>query len=127
MYFYRIRASDYSDNWSDYSDAVQLSTLSNDNANVAEKFMLYQNYPNPFNPLTNMRYDLREEAFVKITIYDMFGNTVKTLVDKKKSSGFKSAQWNAKNNQGQPESAGVYVYTFEAGKYRQAKKMILLK
>ena len=127
MYFYRIRASDYSDNWSDYSDAVQLSTLSNDNANVAEKFMLYQNYPNPFNPLTNMRYDLREEAFVKITIYDMFGNTVKTLVDKKKSSGFKSAQWNAKNNQGQPVSAGVYVYRIEAGKYRPTKKMIQLK
>ena len=127
MYFYRIRASDYSDNWSDYSDAVQLSTLSNDNANVAEQFMLYQNYPNPFNPLTNMRYDLREEAFVKITIYDMFGNTVKTLIDGKKSSGFKSVQWNAKNNQGQPVSAGVYIYTIEAGKFGQTKKMILLK
>ena len=127
MYFYRIRAADYSGNWSDYSDAVQLLTLSNDNANVAERFMLHQNYPNPFNPITNMRYDLPEEAFVNITIYDMFGNTVKTLIDGKKSSGFKSVQWNAKNNQGQPVSAGVYVYTIEAGKFRQTKKMILLK
>ena len=49
--------------------------------------MLHQNYPNPFNPITNMRYDLPEEAFVNITIYDMFGNTVKTLVGGKKSSG----------------------------------------
>ena len=56
-----------------------------------------------------MRYDLPEEAFVDITVYDMFGNTVKTLVDEKMSSGFKSVQWNAKNNQGQPVSAGVYV------------------
>ena len=89
--------------------------------------MLHQNYPNPFNPITNMRYDLPNEAFVNITIYDMFGNTVKTLVDKKKSSGFKSVQWDAKNNQGQPVSAGVYVYTIEAGKYRKAKNMIILK
>ena len=127
MYFYRIRAADYSGNWSDYSEVVQLSTLSNDNANVAERFVLHQNYPNPFNPRTNVRYDLPEEAFVDITVYDMFGNTVKTLVDEKMSSGFKSVQWNAKNNQGQPVSAGVYVYTIEAGKFRQTKKMILLK
>ena len=70
---------------------------------------------NPFNPITNMRYDLPEEAFaLNITIYDMFGNKVKTLVDGKKSSGFKSVQWNAKNkNQGHTSyiSAGVYVYT----------------
>ena len=89
--------------------------------------MLHQNYPNPFNPRTNVRYDLPEKAFVDITVYDMFGNTVKTLVDEKMSSGFKSVQWNAKNNQGQPVSAGVYVYTIEAGKFRQTKKMILLK
>ena len=114
MYFYRIRAADYSGNWSDYSEVVQLSTLSNDNANVAERFVLHQNYPNPFNPRTNVRYDLPEEAFVDITVYDMFGNTVKTLVDEKMSSGFKSVQWNAKNNQGQPVSAGVYVYTTAA-------------
>ena len=57
----------------------------------------------------------------------MFGNTVKTLVNEKKSPGVKSTQWNAKNNQGQPVSAGVYVYTIEAGKNKQTKKMILLK
>ena len=45
MYFYRIRAADYSGNWSDYSGIVQLSTLSNDNTNVAERFLLHQNFP----------------------------------------------------------------------------------
>ena len=57
----------------------------------------------------------------------MFGNTVKTLVNEKKSSGFKSVQWNAKNNQGQPAAAGVYLYTIEAGEFNQTNKMILLK
>ena len=127
MYFYRIRAADYSGNWSDYSEVVQLSTLSNDNANVAERFMLHQNYPNPFNPVTNMRFDLPEEAFVKIRVFDMSGNAVKTLVNETMISGFKSVQWNATNNQGEPVSAGVYLYTIEAGKFRQTKKMILLK
>ena len=127
MYFYRIRAADYSGNWSDYSEVVQLSTLSYDNANVAERFMLHQNYPNPFNPVTNIRFDLPEEAFVKIRVFDMSGNAVKTLVNESMISGFKSVQWNATNNQGEPVSAGVYLYTIEAGKFRQTKKMILLK
>jgi len=127
MYFYRIRAADYSGNWSDYSEIVQLSTLSNDNTNVAERFMLHQNYPNPFNPMTTLRYDIPEDAFVKFKVFDMSGNAVKTLVNKTMISGFKSIRWDATNNLGQPVSAGVYLYTIEAGEFRQTKKMILLK
>ena len=81
MYFYRVRAADYSGNWSDYSEIVQLSTLSNDNANVAERFMLHQNFPNPFNPITTLRYDLPKDSFVIIRVFDMSGNEVKTLVN----------------------------------------------
>ena len=127
IYFYRIRAADYSGNWSDYSEVVQLSTLSTENANVADLFMLHQNYPNPFNPITTLRYDVPEDAFVNIRVFDMSGNAVKTLVNEIISSGFKSVQWNATNNQGQPVSAGVYLYSIEAGEFRQTKKMILLK
>ena len=127
MYFYRIRAADYSGNWSDYSEIVQLSTLSNDNTNVAERFMLHQNYPNPFNPMTTLQYDIPEDAFVKFRVFDMSGNAVKTLVNKTMTSGFKSIRWDATNNLGQPVSAGVYLYTIEAGEFRQTKKVILLK
>jgi len=52
---------------------------------------------------------------------------VNNLVSANQSSGYKSVQWNATNNQGQPVSAGVYMYTIEAGDFRQTKKMILLK
>ena len=127
MYFYRIRAADYSGNWSDYSEVIQLSTLSNDNTNVAERFMLHQNFPNPFNPITTLRYDLPEDAFVKIRVFDMSGNLVKTLVNKTMTSGFQSIRWDANNNLGQPVSAGVYLYSIEAGEFRETKKMILLK
>ena len=70
-----------------------------------ETFRLHQNYPNPFNPITNISYDLLEKSFVNITIYDMLGNVVNNLVTANQSSGYKSVQWNANNNQGEPVSA----------------------
>ena len=88
---------------------------------------MYHAYPNPFNPITNITYELAEEIFVEITIYDLLGNVVNNLVNTNQSSGVQSVQWNATNNQGQPVSAGVYLYSIEAGDFRQTKKMILLK
>ena len=64
---------------------------------------------------------------VNITIYDMMGRKVNTLVSSQKRAGYKSIQWNATNNAGQPVSAGLYLYTIEAGQFRQTKKMVLLK
>ena len=57
----------------------------------------------------------------------MLGNVINNLVNTNQSSGYKLVQWNATDNQGQPISAGVYLYTIEAGEFRQTKKMILLK
>ena len=88
-------------------------------------FALHQNYPNPFNPITTLRYDLPEDSFVNVTIYDMLGNMVKKLVNGKQSYGYKSIQWNASNNQGKPVSAGVYIFIFQSGNFVDAKKMIL--
>ena len=90
-------------------------------------YQLYHAYPNPFNPITNIRYELAEETFVEIIIYDLLGNVINDLINTYQSSGYKSIQWNATNNQGQPVSAGVYLYSIEAGEFRQTKKMILLK
>ena len=90
-------------------------------------FRLNQNYPNPFNPVTSLSYDLPKDSFVSITIYDMLGNAVNNLVNANQSSGYKSVQWDAIDNQGQPVSAGVYLYSIETKDFRQTKKMILLK
>ena len=90
-------------------------------------YKLYSAYPNPFNPFTTLRYDLSEGGLVNITIYDMLGNAINQLVNEVQSSGYKSIQWDATNNQGQPVSAGVYLYSIQAGEFRQTKKMILLK
>jgi len=64
---------------------------------------------------------------VNITIYDMMGRVVSNLVSTQQNAGYKSIQWNANNNQGQPVSAGLYLYTIQAGDYSQTKKMVLLK
>ena len=90
-------------------------------------YNLHNNYPNPFNPITSFWYDLPEDRLVNITVYDMLGNVVKNFVNSNQSSGYKTVQWNATNNQGQLVSAGVYLYSIEAGNFRQTKKMILLK
>ena len=92
-----------------------------------KSFKVNQNYPNPFNPFTTLRYDLPKDEFVSITIFDLLGNVINNLVNTNQSSGYRSVQWNATNNQGQPVAAGVYLYSIEAGEFRQTKKMILLK
>ncbi len=90
-------------------------------------FPILYNYPNPFNPVTHLRYNLPEDALVNITIYDMMGRQVSTLVSSQQTAGFKSVLWNADNDKSVTVSAGLYLYTIEAGLYRQTKKMILLK
>jgi len=94
---------------------------------IPEVFALHQNYPNPFNPITTLRYDLPENSYVNVTIYDMLGRQVKSLINQTQDAGYKSIIWNATNNYGEPVSAGVYLYQVHAGEFVQTRKMVLLK
>jgi len=96
-------------------------------ASIPSTYVLHQNYPNPFNPITQMKYELPKASLVNITIYDMMGRIVNNLVSSQQNAGYKSIQWNATNDAGQPVSAGLYLYTIQAGEFKQAKKMVLLK
>ena len=97
------------------------------NGAILVKYKLYNAYPNPFNPVTTLKYDLPKNGLVNVTIYDMLGNVVNNLVNDNQSSGYKSVQWDATNKQGEPVSAGVYLYKIQAGDFVDTKKMILLK
>ena len=88
---------------------------------------LHQNYPNPFNPITSIRYDLPNDDFVNIAVYDMKGRLVKTLINSRESSGSKSILWDATNDKNEHVSAGLYIYAIQVGNLRQTKKMVLLK
>ena len=94
---------------------------------LPDEFALHQNYPNPFNPITTLRYNLPENGHVNVTIYDMLGRQVKTLINKTQDAGYKAVIWNATNDYGKPVSAGIYLYQIQAGEYISTKKMVLLK
>jgi len=91
------------------------------------EFKLYPSHPNPFNPYTHFRFSLQADAYVSITIYDMMGRQVRSLVNQQISAGYHTALWNSMNNLGSPVSAGVYIYSIQAGAFVQTRKMVLLK
>jgi len=70
---------------------------------------------------------LIEKSFVNTTIYDLLGNVVNNLVNTNQLSGYKTIQWNATNNEEQPLSAGVYLYSIDTGEYSQIREMVILK
>ena len=105
-----------------------VETMSNSKTDILPgEFQLAQNYPNPFNPFTTLLYELSENSHVKITIYDMLGRKVKTLINETQDAGSRTVIWNATNDYGEPVSAGIYLYQIKAGEYLQTKKMVLLK
>jgi hypothetical protein len=122
-YDYRIADVDYDGNKEYHS----MTVMGVSPASIPITYVLHQNYPNPFNPITTLQYDLPENALVNITIYDMMGKVVRTLINMEQTAGYKSIQWNATNDEGKPVSAGLYLYTIQAGEFRQTKKMVLLK
>ena len=106
-----------------------LTTLSFDDKEkvLPNKFIVKANYPNPFNPTTQIRYNLPEDKFVNITIYDLLGRKVRSLMNDSQIMGYYTITWDAKNDMGEGVSAGMYIYTIQAGEFRATKKMVLLK
>ena len=94
---------------------------------VPKEYALGAAYPNPFNPIARIDYNLIQKNYVTLEIHNLIGRKIKNLVSLEKDAGFHSTYWDATNNAGDPVSAGVYLYTIQAGEFRQTKKMVLLK
>ncbi|MFO7655139.1 MAG: S8 family serine peptidase [Candidatus Krumholzibacteriia bacterium] len=90
-------------------------------------FALRQNVPNPFNPVTEIRFDLPQAAHTKLSIYDLRGRLIRTLVDAELPGGFHSAVWDGKDGTGIRAASGVYIYTIEAGSFVERRRMALVK
>jgi hypothetical protein len=88
---------------------------------------LYQNYPNPFNPSTTIEYMVGENGPVEITVFNVKGQRVRTLVREVKPPGRYNVQWDGVNDRGRTVSTGIYFYRMQIGRYRDVKKMLLLK
>ena len=90
--------------------------------NVPDKFSLSQNYPNPFNPATTIKFDIRTPAFTKLSVFDVLGREIKTLVNEELKTGSYSLVFD-----GSEFNSGVYFYRLTSGDFVETKRMLLVK
>ena len=113
-------------------DALSLVTSVEPTAETPRNFELFQNYPNPFNPVTALRYQLPVGGDVQLTIYDILGRKVRSLVHQRQSAGQYLVRWDGTNDAGEPVSSGVYLYRLTVNRtngnpFVKTRKMVLLK
>ena len=115
-YNYRLKQIDFNGNFEYYSLSYEVIV------GVPSKFELSQNYPNPFNPSTTINYQLANNSFVSLKIYDMSGKEVAALVNTMQTAGYYSVNFNALSL-----SSGMYFYTIKANDFVSTKRMMLVK
>ncbi|MBK8946146.1 MAG: DUF362 domain-containing protein [Ignavibacteriae bacterium] len=132
-YFYRIKAYNSSAT-SDYTETILVNNLiivGIEDDKIPREFTLHQNYPNPFNPTTTIKFSIKNNSDVTLTIYDTIGRIVKVLVNEKLSSGEHKIDWNGKNYLDETSVSGIYFYKIlvksNNQNYSETKKMILVK
>jgi hypothetical protein len=109
------------DNDGEFVSQIQLVTM------PAATTRLEQNSPNPFNPQTTISFTLAQRALVQLSIYDVNGAHVRTLVNEDRAAGTYQMRWNGRDESGRAVASGVYFYRLDAGKFSQTKKMVMLK
>jgi hypothetical protein len=105
-----------------YLDTMNVIGIVNINTNVPDNFSLSQNYPNPFNPATKITFAIKRTGFTELTVYDMLGRTVETLVSESLKPGEYEVSFNAARL-----TSGVYFYRLNTGGFSETRKMVLVK
>ena len=103
-----------------------LEPIETDEDEVSSAFDI-GNYPNPFNPVTDIKFNMQEAGIVNLTIYNIRGQIVKTLISGTQEAGEHSVIWQGRDDSGKPVSSGVYFYKFSTSDYTTTKKMVLMK
>ncbi|MCI0697840.1 T9SS type A sorting domain-containing protein [candidate division KSB1 bacterium] len=98
-----------------------------DGTGLPKTFTLYPNYPNPFNPETTVRFYLPEASEVKLTVFNIVGEIVKTLVSGRRATGNHAEMWDGRNERGEPAVSGVYFLQMRAGNFKAVQKMVLTR
>jgi len=101
--------------------------ISNNESEIPEVFKLGQNYPNPFNPETIIKYSVAERTKISLSVYDITGKKVASLVNTVQLPGNYSVYWNAKDNSGKTLPSGIYFYRLVTDKFSDTKRMVLVK
>jgi hypothetical protein len=90
-------------------------------------YALRQNYPNPFNPATQIRYDVPKPSRVRIDVFNVLGQKIRTLVDEQKPAGSHTVLWDGRMDNGDLAASGVYTYRMTTGDFTQSKKLLLMR
>jgi hypothetical protein len=98
-----------------------------DKNNIPWQYALEQNFPNPFNPTTTIRYQIAENSDVKISVYNIAGQLVQTVVNENQIPGKYTAVWDGKNSSGQNVASGIYFLKMKAGEFSKVRKMALIR
>jgi hypothetical protein len=101
---------------------IEVSDTNGIDPKIPEQFFLYQNYPNPFNPKTMISYQLAISGGVELSIFNILGEKVETLVNENQQVGEYFVEWNAVGL-----ASGIYFYRLKNGNYQEIKKAILIK
>ena len=88
---------------------------------------LGQNYPNPFNPSTQIRFQIPTARDVELRVYNLLGQTVRTLISGPMKAGIHTVAWDGSDARGRPVASGVYFYSIKAGDFAKVRKMTMLK
>jgi len=94
---------------------------------LPEGYALEQNYPNPFNPSTSIAFSVKEAGVVQLSIYNLHGQEVRTLINGQMNTGFHSVNWDGKDERGQIVPSGVYLYKLRVNGFAQTRKMTFMK
>jgi flagellar hook assembly protein FlgD len=98
-----------------------------DPGELVKSFTLFQNYPNPFNPSTVISWQLAVGSEVELNIFNLLGQEVRTLVDKRQEAGYHSVRWDGNDNQGNPVASGIYLYRIKTGEFVSVRQMLMMK
>jgi hypothetical protein len=115
-FVYRLKQVDYDGSF-EYTKEVTV-----ENSPIPNQYSLSQNFPNPFNPSTTIKFALPQKEFVSLTVYDVLGNEVASLINEELNTGLHKIEFNASEL-----TSGVYIYTINAGSFTQTRKMTLMK
>lgn len=108
--------------------AFNVTSIANQAENVGHSFQLLGNYPNPFNPSTHIRYKLSVAAPVRLSIYDINGRLVKTLLAGEiQPAGYQEILWDGHRDNGTQAASGIYIYRLRSKTFSAAGKLVLLR
>jgi len=102
-------------------------SISDNNSQLPEVFALYQNYPNPFNPETEIKYQIAKSGLVDLSVYNVLGQKIKTLINDSIEPGYYSIKWDGTDEFGTRQGSGVYIVRFDAKQFSNFRKMLLLQ